>query len=482
METKLRGFLTIPRVDPGYRPVEERLRDFRAVERQLSHAEIHDQAARCMDCGTPFCHAYGCPLGNIVPEMNDAVYHGQWEQALKLLLSTNPFPEFTGRVCPAPCEASCVAGIDGDPVTIRQIEQTIAEMGFERGSIVPTPPAERRPERVAVVGSGPAGLAAADLLNRWGFRVTVYDRADRPGGILRYGIPDFKLEKWVVERRIQLMKEEGIAFEMSVAAGEDISYRYLQGRFDALCLACGSRAPRDLDVPGRELSGIHQAMDSLTRQNRLLAGGIADPAREMDARGKRVVVIGGGDTGSDCVGTALRQGAEHVDQWEILPQPPEKRDPSTPWPLWPLKRRTTHAHEEGGRVRWSVMTRAFLGEDGRLTGIRACEVDWVAEGPGGPVVPRERPGTEFEVRADLVLLAMGFVGPRKGGLVDALDLELDERRNLRVQGDNATSRAGVFAAGDMALGPSLVVRSVADGRKAARGIMAYLAAARGRKT
>jgi len=478
MEKNPRGFLTIQRVDPGYRPVEERLRDYRAVERQLSHAEIRDQAARCMDCGTPFCHAHGCPLGNIVPEMNDAVFHGQWEQALKLLLSTNPFPEFTGRVCPAPCEASCVAGIDGDPVTIRQIEQTIVEMGFERGDIVPDTPADRRPERVAVVGSGPAGLAAADLLNRCGYRVTVYDSADRPGGILRYGIPDFKLEKWVVERRIDLMKEEGIAFEMNVAAGEDVSHRYLQSRFDALCLACGAREPRDLAVPGRDLSGIHPAMDYLVQQNRLIAGEPVDPAHEIQARGKRVVVIGGGDTGSDCVGTALRQGAERVDQWEILPQPPDKRDPSTPWPLWPLKRRTTHAHEEGGRVRWSVMTRAFLGEQGRLKGIRAGEVDWVPKGPEGPVVPQERPGTEFEVQADLVLLAMGFVGPRKGGLLVTLDLERDERGNVRIHGENATSKPGVFAAGDMTLGPSLVVRALADGRKAARGIMEYLSEAR----
>ncbi len=470
MESRERGFLDIPRVDPGYRPVEERVRDFRAVERQLGHEQVHRQAARCMGCGTPFCHAYGCPLANLIPEFNEAAFRGRWEQALAILLSTNPFPEFTGRVCPAPCEAACVAGLDGDPVTIRQIEQTVAEMGFERGVLTPRPPFARREARVAVVGSGPAGLAAADLLNRHGYPVTVFESALAAGGILRYGIPDFKLEKWVVDRRIRLMQEEGVAFELGVAVGEDVSHRYLQRRFDALCVACGAREPRDLRIPGRDLEGVHFAMDYLARQNRRSAGETVEPGRSMEARGKRVVVIGGGDTGSDCLGTALRQGAERVVQLEILPLPSDRRDPSTPWPQWPRQLRLTHAHHEGGEVLWSVMTTELLGREGRVTGLRGVRVDW--EGRGGG--PQPVPGTDFELEADLVLLAMGFTGPRRSALVDGLGLELDERGCIRTFDHNRTSVEGVFAAGDMAMGQSLVVRAAADGRGAARGIMAEL--------
>jgi glutamate synthase (NADPH) small chain len=473
MEKRERGFFDIARVDPGYRPVEERLRDFRAAERQLGHEQIHEQTARCMGCGTPFCHALGCPLANLIPEFNEAAFHGHWEYALKLLLATNPFPELTGRVCPAPCEAACVAGLDGDPVTIRQVEQTIAEMGFERGAIAPSPPAGRVGARVAVVGSGPAGLAAADLLNRHGYEGVVYESAPRAGGILRYGIPDFKLEKWVVDRRVRLMEEEGVAFELNVTVGEDVSHRYLRRKFDAVCLACGAREPRDLVVPGRDLQGVRFAMDYLTAQNRRLEGEPADPGREPDARGKRVVVIGGGDTGSDCLGTALRQGAIRVVQLELLPRPPEKRDPATPWPMWPRMLRPTHAHKEGGELRWSVMTTGFLGRDGLLTGLRGVEVTWAPEEDASPV-PRPVPGTEFEIEADLALLAMGFTGPARTPLVEDLGLELDERGNIRTFGGNRTSVEGVFSAGDMAVGQSLVVRAMADGREAARGIMSYL--------
>ncbi len=465
--------MEIPRLDPGYRPVEERLKDFRAVERQLDHQQIHRQAARCMDCGTPFCHAYGCPLGNLIPEFNEAAYGGHWEYALNLLMSTNNFPEFTGRVCPAPCEAACVSGLDGDPVTIRQIEQTIVEMGFEKGILAASTPECRRPERVAVVGSGPAGLAVADVLNRCGFRVVVYDRAPRAGGILRYGIPDFKLEKWVVDRRIRLMEEEGVVFEMNVSVGEDLSHGYLERRFDAVCLACGAREPRDLPVPGRDLAGIHFAMDYLTRQNMRVSNERPGTEEGMSAEGKRVVVIGGGDTGSDCIGTALRQGCERVVQLEILPRPPEKRAPSTPWPQWPLMRRRTHAHQEGGEVRWGVMTTGFVGED-RVTGLQGVEVTWGEAEEGGGLRPRPAPGTEFEIGADLVLLAMGFVGAQRNSMCDGLELEWDEGGRLRVYSENMTSRPGVFVAGDMALGQSLVVRAIADGRRAARGIMAYL--------
>jgi len=461
-------------VDPGYRPVEERLKDFRAVERQLDHRQIHRQAARCMDCGTPFCHAYGCPLANLIPEFNEAVYGGHWEHALNLLMSTNNFPEFTGRVCPSPCEAACVSGLDGDPVTIRQIEQTIVEMGFEKGLLSPSAPEFRRPERVAVVGSGPAGLAVADVLNRYGFRVVVYDRAPRAGGILRYGIPDFKLEKWVVDRRIRLMEEEGVVFEMNVSVGEDLSQGYLERRFDAVCLACGAREPRDLSVPGRHLAGIHFAMDYLTRQNMRVSNERPEMEEEMNAEGKRVVVIGGGDTGSDCIGTALRQGCDRVVQLEILPRPPEKRDSSTPWPQWPLMLRRSHAHQEGGDVRWGVMTTGFVGEKDRVTGLRGVEVTWEEAEEGRPLRPRPVPGTEFEIGADLVLLAMGFVGAQRNSMCDSLGLEWDDGGRLRVYSGNMTSRPGVFVAGDMTLGQSLVVRAIADGRRAAEGIMAYV--------
>ncbi len=474
MEEKLRGFLEIPRMDPGYRPVEERLHDYRGVERQLAHEQIRSQAARCMDCGTPFCHAYGCPLANVVPEFNHAAYRGQWEQALQILLSTNPFPEFTGRVCPAPCEAACVAGIHGDPVTIRQIEHAVAELGFERGGIYPSPPERRRSERVAIIGSGPAGLAAADLLNRHGCRVTVYEQAGSPGGILRYGIPDFKLEKWVVERRIRLMREEGVEFETDVRVGDDISCRYLKGRYHAVCLACGARRPRDLPVPGRDLQGIHFAIDFLVQQNMRVAGEPLDKEREISASGRRVVVIGGGDTGSDCVGTALRQGAESVLQLEIMPEPPETRHPSTPWPAWPYKLRRTHAHEEGGGVKWAVMTKAFEGEGGRVIGLRAVEVEWTRECGTGPPSPSEVPGTEFRVDTDLVLLAMGFTGAERSTLDEALGLELDGSGSVRSDHRNMTGQAGVFVAGDMNLGQSLVVRAIADGRKAGQGILDYL--------
>jgi glutamate synthase (NADPH/NADH) small chain len=477
MEKRERGFFDIPRVDPGYRPVEERLRDYRAVERQLGHEQIHEQTARCMGCGTPFCHAHGCPLANLIPEFNEAAFHGHWEYALKLLLATNPFPEFTGRVCPAPCEAACVAGLDGDPVTIRQVEQTLAEMGFERGDIAPSPPARRTGARVAVVGSGPAGLAAADLLNRCGCEVVVYESAPRAGGILRYGIPDFKLEKWVVDRRVRLMEAEGVVFELNVTVGEDVSHRYLQRKFDAVCLACGARAPRDLEVAGRDLGGVHFAMDYLTGQNRRLAGDPEGPGPEIHAGGKRVVVIGGGDTGSDCLGTALRQGAKRVVQLEILPRPPEKRDPAAPWPLWPRVLRPTHAHHEGGEVRWSAMTTELLGREGAVAGLRGVEVAWRSEGGGSPA-PEPVPGTAFEIEADLVLLAMGFTGPERSPLIEGLGLELDERGTVRTLGGGRTSVKGVFAAGDMALGQSLVVRAMAEGREAARGILAALSGRR----
>jgi glutamate synthase (NADPH/NADH) small chain len=390
------------------------------------------------------------------------------------LLSTNNFPEFTGRICPAPCETACVAGINVDPVMIRHIELSVIEKGFESSFLQTDPPKLRSDKRVAVVGSGPAGLAAADTLNRAGYQVIVFDEARYPGGILRYGIPDFKLEKWVVERRIRLMEAQGVRFEMGVRVGTDISYRYLKDRFQAVCLACGAREPRDLEVPGREYSGIHMAMEYLTGQNKRVQGEALDPLDEIEAKGKNVLVIGGGDTGSDCLGTALRQGAKQVYQFEILPKPPQKRSPSTPWPEWPVMLRESHAHKEGGALYWSVMTRAFGGEEGRVKKVKAVEVEWKPYKEGGPPVPAEKPGTEFELEVDLVLLAMGFLGPEKSGTTEILDFEKDSRSNIIGNDENMTNIPGVFVAGDMRQGQSLVVRAIDDGRKAARGIMKWL--------
>ena len=469
------GFIEIARQEPGYRPVEERLRDFKPVEVRLANTQILQQAARCMDCGTPFCHGYGCPVGNVAPELHELVYAERWQEALGLLLSTNNFPEFTARVCPALCEASCVLGIDDEPVTIRQIELAVIEKAFADGYMGPRPPRGRRRERVAVIGSGPAGLAVADTLNRRGFGVTVYDRARHAGGVLRYGIPDFKLEKSVVDRRLALMQEEGVEFELGLSAGDDVSHRYLRQRFDAICLAGGARLPRDLQVPGRELRGIHFAMDYLTQQNMKLSGEELAAADDIVATGKRVAVIGGGDTGSDCVGTALRQGAATVTQFEILPRPPEERPEHTPWPMWPDIMRSSSSHEEGGERRWSVTTQRFYGSDGHVTGMHCAEVDCSGDGQGR-ISFAEREGTEFEAEAGLVLLAMGFLGPAPDRLVDQLGVQCDGRGNIRIDDNHMTSVEGVFAAGDMARGQSLVVRAIADGRETAKGIAVYLSA------
>ncbi len=468
------GFVEVARKDPGYRPVAERLGDYEAVEKQLHDRDVMIQAGRCMGCGTPFCHAYGCPLNNVIPEFNDYLHRGLWKEALEILLSTNNFPEFTGRLCPAPCEAACVDGIHGDPVTIRQIELALVEKGYLNGYLSSSPPKKRYAEKVAVVGSGPGGLAVADTLNKAGITVTVFESAEHPGGILRYGIPDFKLEKWVVARRIALMKEEGVKFETGVVVGEDLSYRFLKQRFDALCLACGAGKPRDLNISGRNLAGIHFAMDYLCGQNRRLSGEAVVPSERIHAKGKSVLVIGGGDTGSDCVATALRQGAKRVLQFEILPRPSETRPASTPWPMWPQVLRTTHAHQEGGERRWAVMTREFMGEKGTLTGVRCVEVEWAAGADGRLTGPREKPGTGFEQAVDLVILAMGFTGPTQNRMVDDLGIQFNDRGHIGSDSRGMTSVEGVFVAGDMGLGQSLVVRAIADGRKTAHGIMDFL--------
>jgi len=471
---KDRGFLECRRKEPAYRPREERLKDFRAVELRLKDSEIREQAARCMDCGVPFCHGCGCPLDNVIPELNEHVYRGQWREALELLLSTNPFPEFTARVCPALCEGSCVLGINDDPVSIRQMEWAIVQKGFERGMIAPRLPDTRRKERIAVVGSGPAGLAAAHQCNRKGFQVVVYENSQRPGGILRYGIPEFKLEKWIVDRRIQLMRDEGIVFETGVEIGKDLSARYLFSRFDAVVLAGGAREPRDLPVPGRNLEGIHFAMTYLVQQNRILAGEPVAPSERIDAQGKKVVIIGGGDTGADCLGSALRQGAEHVFQLEILPEPPPTRAESTPWPDWPLMRRDSSSHKEGGERMWGVATDAFEGDEGRVKKLRCVKVNWVFPGDGGRSRPERISGSEFEVSADLVLLAMGFIGPGKNMLVEELGIQSDDRGFVKRDERGMTSSRGVFVAGDMSAGASLVVRAIKDGMDVAEQVEQYL--------
>jgi glutamate synthase (NADPH/NADH) small chain len=470
---KERGFMEIDRRDPGYRPVEERVKDYRAVERQLSRTQLVEQATRCMDCGIPFCSTTGCPLANVIPEFNELVYRERWQDALDMLLLTNPFPEFTGRICPAPCETSCTLGINKDPVAIRQIEVSIIENAFHRGLLEAAPPARRYDARIAVVGSGPAGLAAADVLNRHGYNVVVFEKNQYPGGLLRYGIPDFKLEKWIVERRIKLMADEGVVFETGVDVGLDLSSKYLLDRFDAIVLAAGAEKPRDLPMAGRDLNGIHFAMDFLAQQNRRNSGEEIK-SDELSARDKHVVVIGGGDTGSDCVGTSNRQGATTVTQLEILPEPPAERPAETPWPLWPASRRDSSSHKEGCERRWAVQTEEFVGNQGNVSKLKCCEVEWKAPADGGRPVPTKVKGSDFLLPADLVLLSMGFTGPATNRLVDDLDLELDPRGNIQRGDDHNTSHTGVFVAGDMTHGPSLVVRAINDGFQTAKSVMNWL--------
>jgi len=466
------GFLKYYRKDPGYRKVEERLKDYEPVELRLLDSEIRAQAARCMDCGTPFCHGCGCPLSNVIPELTDLVYNHRWQEALEVLMSTSNFPEFTARICPSLCEASCVLGINDEPVTIRQIELAVIEKAFEKGYLKPRPPAVRFSQKVAVVGAGPAGLAVADTLNRAGYPVTVYDKSKNAGGILRYGIPDFKLEKRVVDRRIKLMQDEGVIFELGVSVGDDISYNFLKSRFSAICLSGGSREPRDLPVPGRKLKGIYFAMEYLVQQNKRLAGEAVDKADEITAEGKTVVIIGGGDTGSDCLGTALRQGAKKVYQFEIMPKPPDERPGSTPWPMWPDILRESSSHKEGGERRWSVSTKEFTGVNGHVKALSCVEVEW-SEDKEGKKGFREKKGSEFEVEAQLVLISMGFTGPGRNKIVEDLNIARDARGNIVVNENHMTSISGIFAAGDMSKGQSLVVRAIADGRATASGIIQY---------
>jgi glutamate synthase (NADPH/NADH) small chain len=462
-----------------YRPVRERLRDFRPVERRTPPEELREGLSRCQDCGIPFCHAVGCPLGNAIPEMNLHALAGRWEKALAALLATSPFPEFTARVCPALCEGSCVQGLHVDPTPCRQIEKEIIERGFASGWISPRPAERRLNFKAAVIGSGPSGLAAAWLLSRSGAQTTVYESAAKPGGFLRYGIPDFKLEKEVLDRRMELMEAEGVKFECGVDVGLDIGGRLLKKRYDAVILALGSRKKRDLAVPGRELSGIHFATDYLSAQNRLLGGEIKALPDELNAKGRRVVVSGGGDTGSDCLGTALRQGALSTAQFEILPEPPPGRTAANPWPEWPRIRRDSSSHAEGGDAcdrRWNITTLEFLpGErPGQLGALRCAAVDWVAKAGGRPT-PVAREGSEFIQPADLVMLALGFTGVEDNPLYRELGVSLTPGGVIARNADFSAGE-GVFAAGDAAKGPSLVVRAISDGLETAKAALSWHAA------
>ena len=508
------GFMEIPRRDVPHRDVTERVKDYFEIDLPLDGEAILDQAARCMDCGIPFCHGSGCPLKNRIPEFNDLLYRGRWREACDNLHSTNNFPEITGRICPSLCEASCTLNLNDQPVLIRHIELQIVERGWAQGWITPLKPARNTGRRVAIVGSGPAGLAAAQQLARAGHDVVVFEKNARVGGLLRYGIPDFKLDKKVLDRRLEQMKAEGVEFQTGVEIGQDISPKYLLAQFDAICIALGAGEPRDLAVPGRELKNVYLALDFLGQQNRLNAGEFVDPvalgdstgrAAIISAKDKTVVVIGGGDTGSDCVGTARRQGAAEIVQMEILPQPPQDRPAETPWPLWPRILRSSTSHEEGCTRRWAVLTKKLVGEGEQVKELHGLQVQWENEprpaasevsgeprtgvnGSSGEPRPagsgpsggssgykmKELPGTEFVQKADLVLLAMGFAHVVHAGLVQNMGLKLDPKGNLAVDENCMTSQTGVFAVGDAAAGASLVVHAIADGRKAAEAIDRFL--------
>jgi glutamate synthase (NADPH/NADH) small chain len=462
---KVTGFMEFQREVASRRPVEERVNDWFEIYQPFSYDKVRTQGARCMDCGVPFCHT-GCPLNNIIPDWNDLAFRDRWKDAIRTLHSTNNFPEFTGRVCPAPCESACVLGINEPPVAIKLIERSIIDYAFEQGWIKPEPPEVRTGKRVAVVGSGPAGLAAAQQLNRAGHTVVVYEKADRVGGLLRYGIPDFKMEKHHIDRRTQQMEAEGVEFVVNATVGGNVSVEDLKSKFDAILVAGGAEASRDLPVPGRNLNGIHYAMEFLPQQNHKVAGDEVEG--QIMATDKHVIIIGGGDTGADCLGTSHRHKCASVHQFELMPQPPAERSTSTPWPLWPVMLRTESAHEEGGIREFAISTKEFVDDgNGNVKALKTVRV-------GPPPTFTPIPGTEQEFKADLVLLAMGFTGPVKNGLLTDLGVELDNRGNVKTDDHYMSSVSGVFAAGDMRRGQSLVVWAIAEGRKAARGVDTFL--------
>ena len=470
------GFLEIERHDRAYEKPAARLRNFKEFTKPLPPEELNGQAARCMDCGIPFCHN-GCPVNNMIPDWNNLVYRDQWLQASTVLHSTNNFPEFTGRICPAPCETSCTLNIDDTPVTIKTIECAIVDRAWEEGWVVPIPAAHKTGKRIAVVGSGPAGMACSQQLARAGHAVTLFEKNDRIGGLLRYGIPDFKMEKHLIDRRIAQMEAEGVEFRTGIEIGATVTVDTLLAEYDAVVLSGGAEWPRNLDVSGRELDGVHYAMDFLRQQNKRNAGDAEDqaaPTGTISAKGKHVIVIGGGDTGSDCIGTSARQGAVSITQIEIMPKPPVKENKAMVWPDWPNKLRSSHAHEEGCERDWSVLTKTAIGANGQVEALDCVRVEW-ASGPDGRMQMREVEGSGFKMKADLVLLAMGFLGPRRDGLLETAGVELDPRGNVAANTvDYRTSREGLFSAGDMRRGQSLVVWAIREGRQCARSVDQFL--------
>ncbi|MDH4180368.1 MAG: glutamate synthase subunit beta [Betaproteobacteria bacterium] len=469
---KITGFLELKRIQEAAEPAAERLGHYREFVVALTDAEASRQGARCMDCGIPFCQS-GCPISNVIPDWNDLAYRGQWQRALEVLHSTNNFPEFTGRVCPAPCEAACTLNINDDAVGIKSIEHFLVDKGWEEGWVRPLPPQRKTGKRVAVVGSGPAGMACAQQLARAGHDVVLYEKSDRIGGLMRYGIPDFKMEKHLIDRRMAQMAEEGVVFRPNAEVGRDVSARQLLAEHDAVVLAGGAEQPRDLPVPGRELAGVHFAMEFLPQQNRVVAGDAV--AGQIKATGKHVVVIGGGDTGSDCVGTSNRHGAASVTQFELLPQPPQAEDKPLTWPYWPAKLRTSSSHEEGCARDWSVATKRFEGRGGKVAKLVAARLEWTKDPATGQARMTEIPGSEFELAADLVLLAMGFTGPAAKSMLEQFGVARDARSNVQANADDyRTSVAKVFAAGDMRRGQSLVVWAIREGRQCARSVDEFL--------
>ncbi len=476
------GFMEFGRELPKKRDPKDRINDYKELYIPFSEEKVQTQAARCMDCGVPFCHS-GCPLGNIIPEFNDAVFKGHWEEAAEILTSTNNFPEFTGRICPAPCESSCVLGINKPAVAIEEIEKNIIEVAFAKGYIKACPPKTRTGKTVAVIGSGPSGMASAAQLNKAGHLVTVFERADEVGGLLRYGIPDFKLEKEVVMRRVKLMEEEGIIFKTNANVGDNIKVKELLEGFDAIVLCGGSTVPRNLNIPGRDLKGVYFAMEFLSQQNKRVGGknveidhtGVAYANGELKATDKNVVVIGGGDTGSDCVGTSNRHGAKNITQFELMPKPPESKNPSTPWPNWPMILRTSTSHEEGATRQWAIVSKEFIGDaNGNLSGLKIAEMGWTKAEEGKLPKYEEVAGTEEIIPCELALLAMGFLHPQHAGMLNDLGVEYDERGNVKANAEYQTNNPKVFTAGDMRRGQSLVVWAISEGREAARNIDLYL--------